>query len=391
MPEAKEHPNLYGEDDDEDDVSEDDDDDDELEEEAAAEAVPKPQNRKAEAVQEEQDDLNSPSPSTSSSSDDNDCETPTIPNLSTNTPAPAPVPAPVPSNPPPSYSTSAALAPSFPDHKRQRISIEDSRRLFQRLWTDEDEILLLQGFLDYTSKRHSAGGRGPNYDTTPFYEQMKTRFQLDFNKNQLVEKLRRLKKKYRNILNRIGSNKDFSFRSPHEQATFEISCKIWSTAASVSVIDDYDDRNSLANASANKIPSSRRRCHKRSTDEAAAQAAKEENISNLPSTTTPAAATMSIPNVIEDTVKSCLSPLFKELLYCAINGPCNSAIGGVALNPLPLNFKFGASPGNLSSSDAVDERWRNQQILELEVYSKRLELVQEQINLALEELRSMES
>lgn len=37
----------------------------------------------------------------------------------------------------------------------------------------------------------------------------------------------------------------------------------------------------------------------------------------------------------------------------------------------------------------VDEKWRKQQILELEVYSKRLELVQDQIKVALEELRSM--
>uniref|UniRef100_F6HTU4 Uncharacterized protein n=1 Tax=Vitis vinifera TaxID=29760 RepID=F6HTU4_VITVI len=33
-------------------------------------------------------------------------------------------------------------------------------------------------------------------------------------------------------------------------------------------------------------------------------------------------------------------------------------------------------------------RWRKQQILELEVYSKRLELVQEQIRSALQELRA---
>jgi hypothetical protein len=37
----------------------------------------------------------------------------------------------------------------------------------------------------------------------------------------------------------------------------------------------------------------------------------------------------------------------------------------------------------------MDEKWRKQHILELEVYSKRLELVQDQIRAQLNELRSM--
>ncbi|CAL5329855.1 unnamed protein product [Camellia sinensis] len=44
------------------------------------------------------------------------------------------------------------------------------------------------------------------------------------------EQLRRLKKKYRNVLSRIGSGKEYVFKSPHNQATFEISKKIWSSA-----------------------------------------------------------------------------------------------------------------------------------------------------------------
>ena len=53
------------------------------------------------------------------------------------------------------------------------------------------------------------------------------------------------------------------------------------------------------------------------------------------------------------------------------------------LNPMPIRSL------NSMGGDTMDERWRKQQILELEVYSKRLALVQDQIKLALEELRSM--
>nr|DAD21452.1 TPA_asm: hypothetical protein HUJ06_022915 [Nelumbo nucifera] len=49
-----------------------------------------------------------------------------------------------------------------------------------------------------------------------------------------------------------------------------------------------------------------------------------------------------MPNIVEETVRSCLSALFKELLYCTINEHSNGVgfggLGGVALNPLPLNF-----------------------------------------------------
>ncbi|KAF5181237.1 hypothetical protein FRX31_029178 [Thalictrum thalictroides] len=77
-------------------------------------------------------------------------------------------------------------------------------------------------------------------------------------------------------------------------------------------------------------------------------------------------------------------------MFSAINGPGNSrGFGGMGLNLLPMNFG-----GNISMNlvggekEMMDDKWRKQQILELEVYSKRVDLVQDQIKLALEELRS---
>jgi len=83
-------------------------------------------------------------------------------------------------------------------------------------------------------------------------------------------------------------------------------------------------------------------------------------------------------------VRSCLSPVVRELVG-AIGGG-GGAFGGRGvsfnLNPMPLmNLSYGGG-------ELVDEKWRKQQILELEVYSKRLELVQDQIKAAMEELRS---
>ncbi|XVF31202.1 hypothetical protein REPUB_Repub16aG0125200 [Reevesia pubescens] len=168
---------------------------------------------------------------------------------------------------PSSVAVTIAAVPtdeSPPDSKRQRVDstvtekkpplpqqFDDSRRLFQRLWTDEDEIELLQGFLDYTTSRTNSNPSSSyhhHYDTTLFYDQIKSKLQLDFNKNQLVEKLRRLKKKYRNVMNKISSGKDFSFKSPHDQATFEISRKIWSNSVGKvedNVLDDDENNNNV--------------------------------------------------------------------------------------------------------------------------------------------------
>ncbi|XP_016461631.2 putative transcription factor At3g04930 [Nicotiana tabacum] len=345
--------------------------------------------------------------------------------------------------------------------EKKPSAIDDSRKLFQRLWTDEDEIELLQGFLEYTTQRGGINSSSHHHDTTAFYDQIKSKLQLDFNKNQLVEKLRRLKKKYRNVMSKMASGKDFVFKSSHDQATFEISRKIWSNAVPVVIRGGgsaaaaapppppppedggFDDEDSHLNLNANFVDHSHNgtktpRSRKRSRGGAVKVEEKHGFIQHYylpspsgggtnmsspapapapapahapapapapgftpfpmtapqataPPTTTAAvaAATASIPSLIEETVKSCLSPIFKELLNNVTNlSGSRSFAFGTALSPIPLGF---GSSGAMNSDMMADEKWRKQQMLELEVYSRRLELVQDQIKAQLEELRSMSS
>ncbi|KAE8702648.1 Rubredoxin-like superfamily protein [Hibiscus syriacus] len=337
---------------------------------------------------------------------------------------------------------------STPDFKRQRIDsvvfekkptppqpFDESRRLFQRLWTDEDEIELLQGFLDYTtSKTNPNSSHHHHHDTALFYDLIKSKLQLDFNKNQLVEKLRRLKKKYRNAMNKINSGKEFSFKSPHDQATFEISRKIWSN--SVGKVEDnvldYDENNtnnSVTNINlldesgekknfTPKSPATKKRSRNKggkmeeggvlndgfliSNNKFNNKSDHDHiNVEGFGGGTGVVGGGGSggggggergkVATVIEETVKSCLTPMFKELLGSLMGGVGGSGgrgISGLAMNAMPLNFgNFGAV--GVGNGELIDERWRKQRVLELEVYSKRLELVQEQIKAALEELRSM--
>ncbi|XP_058738625.1 probable transcription factor At5g28040 [Vicia villosa] len=376
----------------------------------------------------------------------------------------------------PTATTIVFPADSFPsDSKRQqqlqlqRIDqieekkpLEDSRKLFQRLWTDEDEMELLQGFLDYTSQR----GSSHHNDTAQFYDQIKSKLQLDFNKNQLVEKIRRLKKKYRNVLNKISSGKEFVFKTAHDQATFEISRKIWNNVAPVAgdiaIDEDEINLNPSPNPNLNFSPvilkteansNTRKRSRPRSVIRTfekresieASNSIRDRDYLNInlnnpnpnpipihipnpnpipnpyitatttATTTVNAAITpnitatpiptiinannystncssigTSVAGVIEETVRSCLSPLLKELVAGAGGSAMGGSVGGgrggfggFAMNPLPFQFMNSGFGGG----EIMDEKWRKQQILELEVYSKRLELVQDQIKASLDELR----
>ncbi|CAN4111243.1 unnamed protein product [Withania somnifera] len=363
-----------------------------------------------------------------------------------------------------STSDSRSPAPPFinPDRKRPRLddftvpivlpgatgkkplgACEESRKLFQRLWTDEDEVELLRGFLEYTTHRGLNSSQQHHYDTTAFYDQIKSKFQLDFNKNQLVEKLRRLKKKYRTVMGKMGSGKEPVFKSAHDQLTFEISHKIWGSGGSYARnspggsigfsapledggMDDEDapcnpnpNPNSDAiviynshkvnlNSNPNGIDIKTTRSQKRSPP-LPAEAKIEQQVyqpsggsPNLPIPTansTPVAAipvaevaaaaaatatasasvAAAVPSLTEQTVMNCVSPIFKELLnnVANLNGPARGfgfGFGGMEMSPIPLG---------------LGEKWRKQQMLELEVYSKRLELVQDQVKAQLEQLRSM--
>lgn len=321
-----------------------------------------------------------------------------------------------PTTPPTTTTASIARSDAIVEVKKP-MPLDDSRRLFQRLWTDEDEIELLQGFLDYTTQRGTNNSSHHHHDTAAFYDQIKGKLQLDFNKNQLVEKLRRLKKKYRNVLAKISSGKEYVFKSPHDQATFDLSCKIWSEAAATPVsvpattdgggIDDDEPHNPNSNpnlsfnlnehngnefadpnSSEKKVPRPRKRS--RST------AVKiEENYNQQPQYGQAVGVGASnsnpvTPNLVEETVKSCLLPLFKELVNSSQNGTYANARGlGLGLGGMNMN-PFGGSM-NFPIGDMTDDKWRKQHILELEVYSKRLELMQDQIKSRLEELRSIGS
>ncbi|KAI9076497.1 hypothetical protein K1719_041483 [Acacia pycnantha] len=217
--------------------------------------------------------------------------------------------------------------------KRRRISHSYTPR--QRLWTKQDEVELLSGYLGYL-KHNRWGATSLQNDVTFFYDQIRPKLNKDFNKNQVVQKLRALKRKHQIILDKINSGREVSHKSPQEEAIFEISQRIWGKNRDheSSPEPDADDKNSEED------------------DGEELERLNEEN--------------KDIKKLIEETMMSCLSPLNN------INEEEGSG--------LKLVEQYG-------SGGEGDEKERKQRILELEAYLKQLELLQDQIKARIEELR----
>jgi hypothetical protein len=342
----------------------------------------------------------------------------------------------------PAHEPAGALPPPLPQGPSAGASAttDDSRRLFQRLWTDEEELLILRGFLDFTARRGTTFA-SHQYDTGPFYEEIRRRLSFEFTKSQLIEKLRRLKKKYRVCAARVAAQGDaFAFRSVHEGAIYDVARHIWRPAfrrgegGGAADASDEDDINPVAAAAmedggggsaSTPVPTARGRggrCVRRRTAqelEAPAlpatsalllsDAAEDrhvvavENLAPPPplqvptvslTGATPSPMPVCTGGAAEEAIKSIMSPLLKEFINSvAVGGQSGfglglgtgfGGIGGFDILGLGTGVP-GPNPGMPS-----DDKWRQQQILELEVYLKRIELVREQVTAALEDLRSSE-
>ncbi|EEE54237.1 hypothetical protein OsJ_01110 [Oryza sativa Japonica Group] len=326
----------------------------------------------------------------------------------------------------------------LPDPKLLAMAQLDKKRKSSAI----DEDLAQEG----SSPREHDCQKASVYDTGPFYDEIRRRLSFDFTKSQLVEKLRRLKKKYRLCAARMASSPHaaaagFAFRTPHEGAIYDLARHIWPPALKRDgTASDDDDINPAAAAATAAVmtpvamedgfggsaptptPTPRgrggRRVRRRMAQEQEAAAlpsapaltstdgahqeplvAAMENtlpqIAQLP----PVSETEPMPVIAnganEEAVRSVLSRLLKEFItsFAVVGqtGPgmgLNMGFGGAGLNADIAGLGFGIAGLNPGVPGA--DRWRQHQILELEVYLKRIELVREQVTAALDELRSSE-
>ncbi|KAJ0575188.1 putative transcription factor GeBP family [Helianthus annuus] len=100
----------------------------------------------------------------------------------------------------------------------------EKKQLFQRLWSEDNEIELIQGMISYVDEK----GKDPVADVNDFHEFVKKSLHVDVNDRQMLAKARRLKKKFENNVARVVKNgKVRSFSNPHEKRMYELSKNLW--------------------------------------------------------------------------------------------------------------------------------------------------------------------
>ncbi|KAI3466603.1 hypothetical protein Pfo_023266 [Paulownia fortunei] len=109
------------------------------------------------------------------------------------------------------------------DNSEKKSNDDSKKLLFQRLWSEDDEIVILKGMIDYAEKKKS----DPVADLNAFHDFIKHNLHVDVTRTQLQDKIRRLKKKYENNKSKEKEGKDRTFSKPHEQKAYELSKHVW--------------------------------------------------------------------------------------------------------------------------------------------------------------------
>ncbi|XP_010528785.1 PREDICTED: GLABROUS1 enhancer-binding protein-like [Tarenaya hassleriana] len=114
-----------------------------------------------------------------------------------------------------------------PEGSESKRTGEDTKKqLFQRLFSEDDEIALLQGILEFTASKGDPYGH-----MDAFYEFVKKSINFKASKAQLFDKIRRLRRKFEKSVKKsvkLGkSGEDRIFPKAHDQKAFDLWKKIW--------------------------------------------------------------------------------------------------------------------------------------------------------------------
>ncbi|KAJ8752358.1 hypothetical protein K2173_003994 [Erythroxylum novogranatense] len=106
---------------------------------------------------------------------------------------------------------------------------EDAKKqLFQRVWSEDDEIAVLKGIIEFNETK----GIDPAKDMNLFYDFIKKSLHFDVTLAQLKDKVWRLKKKFGHHVVKGKKGEDKIFAKPHDQKAFKLWKQIWGSEKS---------------------------------------------------------------------------------------------------------------------------------------------------------------
>ena len=253
----------------------------------------------------------------------------------------------------------------------RKKSGDDSKKLFQRVFSEDDEIAILKGLVEFTSKT----GSDPLKHAEAFHDFMKKSLRVDASSNQLKQKIRRLKKKFETNSGKGGKNGEGpSFSKPHDQKSFELSKKVWGNAAEGATNNgvaekEKEKENPKSNGKARKSPKKEIASKREPKPEPKAEQ-KHEMEKPLVDSEEPGKA---------DEKGDAPLALRAMIRFDKVVGM--STLGEDAVKERVEGIEASKRAG-------MEEKWRELQDAELELYVKRAELIAEQARLMLQAHRS---
>ncbi|CAM8906150.1 unnamed protein product [Rhodiola kirilowii] len=228
----------------------------------------------------------------------------------------------------------------------KKVGEDSKKQLFQRLFSEEDEIEMLKALLDYSAKKYI----DPIEDFNDF---VKKSIHVDVSSAQLADKIRRMRKKYEKNASKTKEGVDKTFGKPHEQLCYDLSKKIWGKSGGAPELK--------ANGKGKRTPKPNMTTYQ-----------KEKHASSL-----------QIPQVVkkEKPIREnssslfCLSELAKTKDVVGMTGLSDDI------------FKKAFELLSDEARAALEEKWKNMATAELELYDKRLELSREHVKLSLDVLK----
>lgn len=243
-----------------------------------------------------------------------------------------------------------------PDDEDQKKPGEDTKKqLFQRLWSEEDEIAVLKGMIDFTTKK----GMDPNQDMNAFHDFIKKSLHVDVTRAQVMDKIRRLKKKYENNLGRGKKGEDRTFSKLHERQAYDLSKKLWGSESTSGVLESAAKSNGKARKNQNQRGSSKSLALlKAELNDGAKEGEKMD---------------------IDNDKEGSLSSAKEKLLF-------DKSVGMAGLEEFVINQGLDMIGG--AKKAELEERWKKLQIAQLQLFVERNDLIKEQTKLMLEAMKS---
>ncbi|RDY05318.1 putative transcription factor, partial [Mucuna pruriens] len=262
----------------------------------------------------------------------------------------------------------AAAAPSDEDMEEDAKKSGDHLKRFQRLWSEDDEIAILKGMVEFTSKT----GQDPLKFTNAnaFHDFMKKSLHAECSSNQLKEKVRRLKKKFETNAGKVKNGEGPSFAKLHDQRSFELSKKVWGNEQGGAANGPVEKPK--ANGNAAKSPK------KKETVARNVASAKKLKPEAKPDTKPESAPVASLE--------------LKESGRMEIDQKPDSGVGASLLWRQMSRYKEGVSGYQLNDDEVkrgleligeskraeLEEKWKKLQLAEMELFANRSLLIGEQ-------------